>query len=374
MNKKPRVLHLIDSSGFYGAERVIITLCRSMSHHPDFHPLLGCIVGKNSALPEVAVVAEENGIEVIPIVQDVKFDWWSIKKIIKTHDIDIIHSHGYKSSILAHWAEGFSGARILITCHLWTNATFKLRIYAFLEALIMRAVHTVVAVSGAIKENIGKMGVSADKVEVIFNGIDLAKWQPDKNLNVAEYKKQLGVAPDSTILGLFGRLYEQKGHEYLFHALNKIKKNNIELICVGDGPLEFELKKLAAQLGLTSRIHFLGFRSDVRELLLITDLFVMPSLDEGLPMALLEAMSMGKAIVVTPVGAIPSVIDDGQNGILVPRGSIDELTKTITSLTSNPAQMELIGSNAPKKVKQQFSGEAMTARYLSIYQGMLKCI
>lgn len=366
-----KVLHLIDSSGFYGAERVIITLCRAMTHHPDFHPILGCIVSKKSALPEVGVIAEKNGIEVIRIVQDVKFDWWNLKKIIKAHAIDIIHTHGYKPSVLALWAEGFSGARLIITCHLWTNATFKLMIYAVMESLIMRAAHRVVAVSGAIKENIGKMGVPGDKVEVIFNGIDLENWQPDASLNVDEYKKQLGFVPDTIILGLFGRLYEQKGHAYLFHALSKIQKHNIELLCVGDGPLAFELKKLAAQLGLASRIHFLGFRSDVKELLQITDLFVMPSLDEGLPMALLEAMAMAKAIVVTPVGAIPLIIDDGLNGVLVSRGNIDELTNVIIALTSSPDQMAFIGNNAQKKVKQQFSGEAMTASYLAIYHGML---
>ena len=367
-----RVLHLIDSSGFYGAERVIITLCRSMTQHPNFQPIIGCIVGNDSPLPEIGVVAKENGIEVIPITQSVKFDWWNIKKVIKSRSIDIVHTHGYKPSVLAYCAKGFSGKQILITCHLWTNATFKLRIYAFLESLIMRAVHKVVAVSDAIKEDIGKMGVPDNKLEVIFNGIDLEKWQQDENLNIAEYKKQLGLSLDATILGLFGRLYGQKGHQYLFQALAQTAKNKIELICVGDGPLEPELKRLTAQLGLENRIHFLGFRSDIKELLQITDLFVMPSLDEGLPMALLEAMAIGKAIITTPVGAIPSVIDDNYSGMLVPPKSINDLAHAINRLRTHPDQVVLLGHNAQEKVRHKFSSETMTARYLSLYQDMLK--
>jgi len=362
---------LIDSSGFYGAERVIVTLCDKLKE-TAFSPILGCIMAQHAELSEVGTIARDLGIEVIPMVQTNKLDWRRIKEMIHFHDIGIIHCHGYKPTLLSYIAEGFLGRRIVVTCHLWTNATLRLKIYAFLESLIMRRIHKVVAVSEAIKDNIVRMGVKDSKVDVIFNGVDLEKWQKDENLNILQYKTELGLKEDTVVLGLFGRLYKQKGHEYLFHALSLIKTKKIELICVGDGPLKQELQQLVDRFDIKDTVHFLGFRHDVKSLLQITDLFIMPSLDEGLPMALLEAMAMEKAVVVTPVGAIPSVIDDRHDGVFVPCKSVKELANAITSLTHNPETMEFIGQNARKKVIGKFSSEVMAASYLGIYREMVK--
>lgn len=366
-----QVLHLIDSSGFYGAERVIVTLCSEMLK-TTFTPFVGCIMPQGGDLPEVGVMARKLGIEVIPVQQSNKLDWQCLKEVILKNNISIIHCHGYKPSLLSYVAEGFSGCRIIVTCHLWTNETLRLKLYAFLESLIMKRVHDVVAVSEAIKDDIIKVGVNSSKLSVILNGIDLQQWEMDEKLNISKYKKQLGLQQDSMVLGLFGRLYKQKGHQYLFQALSKIKNKKIELICVGDGPLLQELQLLAEQLGISAIVHFLGFRSDVKNLLQLTDLFVMPSLSEGLPMALLEAMAMRKAVIVTPVGAIPSVIEDGNDGLLVPRKSVEELARAIIDLIDSPGKIEILGENAKKKVISKFSGQVMTGQYLEIYKNMLK--
>ena len=368
---KARVLHLIDSSGFYGAERVIVTLCDKLKE-TAFSPILGCIMAQHAELPEVGTIARDLGIEVVPMVQTNKLDWRCIKEMIHFHDISIIHCHGYKPSLLSYIAETFSGIRIIVTCHLWNNAILRFKVYAFLESLIMRRSHKVVAVSGAIKDSIIKMGVSPSKVKVIFNGIDMEKWHRDENLDILQYKKQLGLKEDTVVLGLFGRLYKQKGHEYLFHALSRIKTKKIEVICVGDGPLKHELKQLVNRLDIKDTVHFLGFRHDVKSLLQITDLFMMPSLDEGLPMALLEAMAMEKAVVITPVGAIPYVIDDGHDGVFVLPKSANALADAITNLLDDPTKIKVIGRNAKKKVIQKFSSEVMTAGYLKIYREMVK--
>ena len=368
---QPRILHLIDSSGFYGAERVVVTLCSEIQKN-SLTPLLGCIMAQNSELPKIGIVAKDLGIEVLSVLQASKFDWQSVRKIIDVHDIDIIHCHGYKPSLLSFIAEGFSGRRIIITCHLWTNATMRLKVYAFLESLIMRRVRYVVAVSSAIEEIITTTGVESSKVKLIFNGIEIHKWQRDDLLDCPNYRKRLGLRQDSKILGLFGRLYAQKGHRYLLHALAQIKDKKIELICVGDGPLKHELQQLAEKLGIGDIVHFLGFRSDVKNLLQLADLFVMPSLDEGLPMALLEAMAMEKAVVVTPVGAIPSVIEDGYDGVFVPSKSVEELREAIIDLLDAPDRIGIIGRNARGKVIKRFSSEVMTCSYLEIYRDIIK--
>ncbi len=362
--KTHRILHLIDSSGFYGAENVIISLCKEL-RHTDFQPVLGCIIPENSSLPEVGLVAEKHGIEVIPIQQTTKYDWQHLKQTIKTARIDLIHAHGYKASVLSFLAENMRGNRILITCHLWTNDTFLLRIYAFLEAIVMKKARTVVAVSETIRDAIESRPFGRQHVTVIWNGIDLEEWSPGTADRITK-KQTLGLREDSLVLGLFGRLTKQKGHEYLFRALTDIKAD-VELICVGDGPLLENLKNTAKRAGLTN-IHFLEYRKDVKELLEITDIFVMPSLDEGLPMALLEAMAMGKAVIASRVGAIPSTITHEKDGILIAPHDVTNLRDAIIRLAESPSLRQQLGANARHTIQHHFSSKIMTRHYITQYQ------
>jgi len=368
---KPRVLHLIDSTGFYGAERVVVTLCRDMQKDA-FSSYLGCIMSRGAELPEVGAVAKNLGITVLPVLQLNKFDWKSLKKIIAKQKINIIHCHGYKPSLLSFIAENYSGRRIIITCHLWTNATMRLKIYSFLESRIMRYVQAVVAVSDEIKENIVKTVVNPAKVRVIFNGIEVEKWQKDTSFDCLDYRKSLGLRYDSHIIGLFGRLYAQKGHKYIFQTLSQLQNKKIELICVGDGPLKGELQQLARQLDIADRVHFLGFRKDVQNLLELTDLFVMPSLDEGLPMAMLEAMAMEKTVIATSVGAIPCVIENGLDGVLISSGSVEDLTVAVKNLIDDDCQRKMIGRNARSKVMSKYSSIVMSRQYCEIYRRMCR--
>jgi hypothetical protein len=127
MDKRYRVLHLIDSSGLYGPESVIMTLSRGMLG-TNFLPLVGCFVTSGGEPPEIASTAAEVGIEVLLVNQSRIFDWWTLRSIIKQNKIDIIHCHGYKGSVLAYIAEGFRANRIIVTCHRWSRETLRLKI------------------------------------------------------------------------------------------------------------------------------------------------------------------------------------------------------------------------------------------------------
>ncbi|MDW7774295.1 MAG: glycosyltransferase family 4 protein [Desulfobulbaceae bacterium] len=363
------ILHLIDSSGFYGAERVIVTLCQSLPHS-SFSSFLGSFMIPQGMTPEINIIANNLGLKVVPIIQAYKFDWHQLKHIINEHKIDIIHCHGYKPSLLSFIAQEFSGKNMIITCHLWTNATLRLKIYALIESLIMRRVQYVVAVSNDIKNIISESGVKEENLKVILNGIDINKWQADASLDYANYRMILGLREDSLLIGLFGRLYSQKGHKYLFQALSRLKNKNIELLCVGDGPLEKELRELSGKLGIDDSIHFLGFRNDIKELLQLTDLVVMPSLDEGLPMAMLEAMAMEKPVIASSVGAIPDVIMHNRDGIIIPSRSIDDLAAAIITLQDNEHMRKLLGRNARLKVIKEYSSSIMARQYCELYEAM----
>ncbi|GAX62993.1 alpha-glycosyltransferase-like protein [Candidatus Scalindua japonica] len=329
-------------------------------------------MSKKDDLPEVGVVAKEHGIQVVPVFQTVKFDWWSLRRLINKYNIDIIHCHGYKPSVLGFLAEGRNGKRIIITCHLWTNETFRLKLYAFLESFVMRRVSVLITVSETIKTVLLKTGMRRDDIVVIHNGIDLEKWHELHNFNKLLYRETIGLKKDSIIISLFGRLNLQKGHKFLLEAIAGLSINNIEVMCIGDGPLRQELEVLSRKLNINNSVHFLGFRNDIEELLEITDICVLPSLDEGLPMILLEAMAMKKSVVATSVGAVPSVIINKKNGLLVPPGDVSLLKEAIQTVIKDPGLCSLIGNNARETVVNRYSSERMTEQYLEQYKKIAK--
>ena len=257
--------------------------------------------------------------------------------------------------------------RIIVTCHLWTKETKRLSFYAWVESRFMKFINYVVAVSQKVKEDLIEMGVNPEKIVVIQNGI--ITETPNLKLNNSQYRKNLGLSEKTKIVGTLGRLAWQKGIHYFLDAAALILKKDteVEFIIVGDGPLEKELKSYSRSIGLHSKIHFLGFRTDNFELLKLMDVFILSSIDEGLPMVLLEAMAMEIPVVVTSVGGIPEVISTGVDGILVkPRDSVAAAKAIETVLNDGILKKQLV-SNAKEKVHTCFSIEAMTKKYVTIY-------
>jgi glycosyltransferase involved in cell wall biosynthesis len=193
----------------------------------------------------------------------------------------------------------------------------------------MRKVEQVIAVSENVKADIEKTGVTRNNLSVIPNGIDLDRWKERNGFDKFAYKRSLGVEANSTIIGIFGRLSREKGHKYLIEAIRNQRSEvtNLEVLVVGDGPLRDQLVTLYSKYQVSDKFRFLGFRKDVKELFAITNIFIMPSIGEGLPIALLEAMAMKRAIIATKVGAIPKLIENDVSGIIVEKKDVGGLTE-----------------------------------------------
>lgn len=372
------VLQLVDTAKeyVYGAESVVLTLSQTMAAD-GIQPIIGCITNLSDAKPEFGIIAESLGLKAVYINLKGKFDpsfFWKTNSIVKKYNITVIHTHGYKTTLLGFIIAKMNNIPIVVTQHLWSGAkSFKLKMYIKLEALIMRFIPTVVAVSEQIKKEIIKNGVSPQKVTVIDNGINIDKYCKSDDFS-SNLKLQLNLPDKALIVGTLARLSKQKGINYLLEAAKIIleKASNTHFLIVGDGPLRNELHDFAEDLGIFENIHFLGFRTDCEKLLKIMDIFVLSSIDEGLPMALLEAMATKKPVVVTSVGSIPKVIKNNENGFLVEPANSKELAEKIIYLLNNEQKRKEFSEQAFEVVVNNYSSEAMCKEYLKVYDEILK--
>lgn len=364
------VLQLISSRlGFYGAERVVVTLSAAL-HEIGVNPLVGVFHNTAGATHlEVLDQANLRGLRTDPIVCNGRLDWnavQTIRDLVQRHDIDVIHCHGVKPVLYALFA-ACPGVGVVNTCHLWTFDSAEEWAISALERCILHAIDRVVLVSDQIQPNVRRFGLRAD---VIYNGIDM---QPVLSPH-SELREKMNWN-DRLVVGAIGRLAPQKGLKYLLQAVPTVLEEFPKAIFVfaGDGPEREALEGQAKGLGIEDSIVFLGVRKDIPEILASIDVVAMPSVVEGLPMALLEAMASGKAVAATGVGAVPRVIQDRVNGILVSPGDVSGLSTALRDLLKSSEFRSTIGQRAQETVKSRFSAASMANQYLRVYRE-LACV
>jgi len=182
-----------------------------------------------------------------------------------------------------------------------------------------------------------------------------------------------GFAPEDVLFVCVASLKPQKNHALLLEAFSQglASEPRAHLLLVGDGALRPKLKKQANTLGLRDRIHFLGIRTDIPEVLNAADVFVLSSEWEGNPLSVMEAMAAGKPVISTAVGGIPELVKEGKSGLLVPRGDVSVLARAMSLLSKNQELRRAIGSAASEQAVERFDVQAMTEAYASLYETTL---
>lgn len=366
-----KILHLISSRGLYGAERVALDLCKSLKRY-GCESIIGVIRNSHNPHLEVADEARKNAIDTVVFPCEGQLDVkliFRIRKYALKNQINLMHCHGYKSNFYGLLAK-IKGIPIVTTNHNWLTSHWKLRVYRRFDSLLIRYFTRIIAVSNGIQEEMQTYGVPRGKIRVIDNGIDITRFRD--LVSPETVKEEFGLKKEVTIIGTIGNLGAEKGHVYLLQAAKDIMKNvgSVKFFFVGDGPLRAVLENEATQLGIGDNVIFTGFRTDIPNLLSIMDIFVLPSVKEGLPMVLLEAMASKKAIVATRVGAIPKVVNNG-NGILVEPRDIAGLQKALVSLLTNEGKRRKYASAAYETVSKQFSSDRMSSEYFDLYSELL---
>ncbi|MGE4441526.1 MAG: glycosyltransferase [Desulfomicrobium sp.] len=362
-----RICHLIATNFYGGPERQICQHARMMMERGHWLRIISFM--ENSRQTELMDTAASLGIPVLGLSGSHPFDprpIWKLRDYLAHSRVDILCTHGYKSSVLGRIASWMAGCRQLVISRGWTGETRRVRCYEMLDRIFLRLADAVVAVSEGQRQKILACGVNSDKVRVIHNAIDLAAYPGPANKSV---RTELGIPKEAILVATAGRFSPEKNHMGLVEAATRVLEEmpDVYFVVFGEGFLRSELEKAVADAGIGHRFFLPGFRSDVRSLLHDIDIFVLPSHTEGLPNVVLEAFACRKPVVATCVGGTPEVVSDGVSGFLAPRGDMDRLAQGVLALAGDAALREQMGRRGYLSVEEEYGFERQTNLYLQIY-------
>ncbi|NLZ52854.1 MAG: glycosyltransferase family 4 protein [Thermoanaerobacteraceae bacterium] len=360
-----KVLHVLTDTNIGGAGRYLFNL---LSHRDKsrFNVVVACPGGG-----ELERQLRSKGIEVFTLEGgESSTNLGHIKKlrqIISREKIDIVHTH---ASLAGRIAGKLSGCKVVMTRHglgSSENGPVKRLITRSISRLFT---DRIIAISRAVKIGLIDSGVPADMITTIYNGIDLSKFADVKGT----LRKELNLSPDIPVVGIVARLVPEKGYEYAINAFYHVLKvfPSARLVIIGEGPLEESLKKMCTRLDIKDQVVFMGYRRDVESLEADFDIFVLPSVSEGLGLALLEAMALGKPAVATETGGIPEIIKHKVNGFLVPPGNDKYLAEGIIEALSDKNYAKMLGIAAQKTVFEKFSSNTMIENTEKVYMEILQ--
>ena len=358
------VLHLISSAGFYGAENILVLLGRNLQRR-GCRSIIGVFSDSRSPHAEVAEQARAQGLETEMIPCDGRLDWKAVRCIreILRRGVDVLHAHGYKANVYGCAAAWRGQVALVSTCH-----GLSPRTYASLDRLVLRRFDRVAAVADVLTEALKSSGIDPAKVTTISNGIEPERFRDAK----PKLRAELGGAGRS-IVGMVGRLAPEKGGDVMLRAALSVVTEfpDTTFVVVGEGPRRAEWESLSALLGLARHVVFTGIRRDMPEVYASLDAIVLPSLREGMPMCLLEAMAAARPVVATAVGSVDKLVIAGRTGLLVEPGDASGLAQAIRLLLRDPARARELGENGRAHVAANFSLDAMTRQYLQLYDEAL---
>jgi glycosyltransferase involved in cell wall biosynthesis len=361
---KPRVVHIIDRLPPDGAERLLADVLRSRSG--DFEYTVLCLVEGGALVPEI----EESGVPVVILGRKGRYDFRLLLRLIawlKEYRPIAVHTHlftadswGRLAAFLVHVPGIYS------TVH--STNTWKGNVHRLVDRTMARLSTNVIACSEEVEVVLRERDhIPANRLVTIANGVDLRRFASLPEIDLAD---EFDFPADATTLIVVGRLHPAKGHRDLLPALETLRTEGFDfvLLVVGEGELEGELRQEVRNRGLDASVRFCGFRKDVLALIAAADTMVMPSRWEGLPMALLEAMALGKPVVATSVGGIPNVIQQNQNGFLVAPCDAADMARKLGAIIGDRALRQRIGEQAGKTVRERFSAENVARRYEELYR------
>jgi len=362
-----KVLHVISSGGMYGAEAVILNLARTLRDGPH-----RCALGvfSNSASPNLHLheVALKEGFDSHLIPCSGRIDRTtiaSIRELVDQTGADVVHAHGYKADLYVYFALRGMGVPLVSTCHTWYDTDLFVSLYGMADRYVLRKYTRVVAVSDDVKQRLLKAGVGEGKIRMVRNGIDLS---PFDGAILAHLEGR--AADHALVVGLVGRLAWEKGVDLFLEAaaevLVEVPETRFKVI--GEGPDREKLERLIDRLNIRESVNLMGRREDMASQYASMDVMVSSSRQEGLPLAILEGMASGLALVATAVGEVPKVIVDGRTGLLVPAQDAGSLAAGIMELLHNPEKRKRLGGAARQLIEEEYSAARMTADYLRVYQ------
>ena len=373
-SKTINLLHLINGFGIGGAEKHLLAALRRFDR--GRFRIFVCSVGQGGPLQSEF---EATDVPVAVFVKRGRFDLTLVDRVarfIRRERIQVLQTALFYADVIGVAATRLcSGPAVISVEHASHGEHDTLRVsprHILAYRWALKHVDRVVAVSEEIRDTVVRIRkVPPRKVITIPNGIEILPVPPGLR---EKTRTELGVELDQPILGIVGRLDEVKGHRVLFDAMTRVRYRFPDVVClvVGDGPIRNDLEAEIRRLGLDRAVRFLGFRKDMQSLYAAMDALVMPSITEGLPITLLEAMAAGKTVVASRVGGIPEVVTDEETGLLVPSRDAEVLACALIRVLDCPAWAAHLGERARRRVEARHSIRAEVEKYESLYWSLLE--
>ena len=373
MKQKIGIMHIRDSSGIFGAERVILTLAKNINRN-EFDFMILCMRRGDGKSEKLISKAEEIGIKVFPVDVKGRLDIkavWKINNIIKNNNISIFHSHDFKSDFYGLIASLNLGVKRVSTAHGSTRDSILKKAYLFInERITYKFFDRIVAVAEDLRGFLEQNKILKEKIEVIQNGLDAELLEDETNCSFAP---PLPIKEGHMVFAVIGRLYPDKGHRYFIEALSKVYQRypNVTGLIIGDGPARTEITEQIKELNLEKAVFLCGVRTDMKNVYDAIDFLIIPSLTEGLPYVLLEAMANGIPVLSTSVGDIPHLIDHESTGFLVDPGDIEGLVKYMLEFLNHTDKSQKMAQQGRNFILKNFSAKEMTEKTESLYRSLL---
>lgn len=371
------VLYVITTLEIGGAETQLVQLLARLDRR-RFDPVV-CCLGHRGPLVD-AIAAQQIPVEVVG------FDGFCLRhplrtaaelfrflRVFRRARPVIVHGFLFWAYVLAAFAARLAGVPLVVASRR-SLGFFKADSPGFLRAerVANRLTDVIVANAEAVRADaIRQEGLPPRKIHVIHNGVDLARYQAAPEPGAREALK---IPPAARVVCVVANLIAYKGHRVLLEACAAVKAREpaFHLLLVGDGPCRGELERMAQALGLSGDVQFLGSRTDVPAILSVADVVVLPSLSEGFPNAVLEAMATGKPVIATHVGGVPEMVVEGETGLLVSPGNAEALGAAILKVLQDPERAAAMGRAGRERVREQFSLDRMVGQVQDLYEDILR--
>ena len=289
-----------------------------------------------------------------------------LRAILKRERYDVVHFHTSRAHSMAPFARGF-GSTLVVTRRMDYRPN---RVFAPL--LFNRAVDGVVAISTGVADSLATAGVDRQRVTVIHSGVDCERFRPPTAEERVQARIALGISYGEFVVSSVGALESRKGHRYLIEAIARLilMASSIKVKCLiaGQGSIRRELERAIAKLGCAEEVRLLGRIDDARELLWASDAFAMPSVNEGLGVAALEAMASAVPVIVSDVGGLRESVQHDRSGIVVPVARPQAIATALGRLAESARFRSELGAAARARVTENYSMEKMTTRTLALYR------
>lgn len=386
-----KIVHIITRLDRGGSAQNTLLTCLALSGRYELMLVYGLSLEsqmtawERQSIDSAIKEAEKKGVKHIPIPSlvrriDLARDlsaFFSLWRLAIREKPTIVHTHTSKAGLLGRCAAKLAGVPIIVHTphgHVFYGHFGPLasRFFLLVEKILAFITDRMIALTESEREDYITFAVSnPKKIITIHSGVEVDHYM-NAEVNVEEKKKTLGLDPKVLVIGTVGWLLPIKGPMYLLGAMERVwlSHPDIQLIFVGKGDLENELRKKASQIGVKKRVKFLGWRDDIPEIMHILDIFVLPSLNEGMGRVLIEAMAAGKPIIASNVGGIPDLVIQGENGLLVPVKDIEALAEAIEYLLENPRERIEMGEKG-RKMATNYGVNSMIEKIDRLYLELL---